>query len=165
MDTCCIVAKRSWDFSSTAFQLILTLVEISLILVSLYHDEIHRATRTFQILIGRHDTIGLIPCRAQQQQFSDALDALYFRGVGRNTSRHVRIWHRLKEMIGRADWFLVILSSKYIFEDKMTSLTNYFFQCGIMGVFPCLTSFSALMFGFDNGNLYLLVLRISMLYC
>ena len=23
-------------------------------------------------------------------------------------------------------------------------LTNYFFQCGIMGVFPCLTSFSTL---------------------
>ena len=34
MGTCCIIAKRSWDFSSTAFQLILTLVEISRILVS-----------------------------------------------------------------------------------------------------------------------------------
>ena len=31
-------------------------------------------------------------------------------------------------------------------------LTNYFFQCGTMGVFPCLTSFSALMFGFDNDT-------------
>ena len=41
----------------------------------------------------------------------DALDTLYFRGVGRNTSRHVRIWHRKKEMIGRTDWYLVILPS------------------------------------------------------
>ena len=121
MGTCCIVAERSWDFSSTAFQLILTLVEISRILVSLwahfylvslYNDWIHRVTRTFQILKGWHDAIRLIPCRAQQQQFSDALEALYFRGVGRNRSRHVRIWHRQKEMIGRTDWYLVILSSK-----------------------------------------------------
>ena len=42
-------------------------------------------------------------------------------------------------------------------------LTKYFFQCGIMGVIPCLTSLSALMFGFDNDNSYLLVLSISML--
>ena len=33
----------------------------------------------------------------------DALDTLYFRAVGRNTSRHVRIWHGQKEMIGRTD--------------------------------------------------------------
>ena len=43
---------------------------------------------------------------------SDALDTLDFRGVGRNTSRHVRVWHGQKEMIGRTDWYLVILSSK-----------------------------------------------------
>ena len=41
-----------------------------------------------------------------------ALETLYFRGVGKNTSRYVRIWHRQKEMIGRTDWYLVILSSK-----------------------------------------------------
>ena len=35
----------------------------------------------------------------------DALDTF-----GRNTSRHVRIWHGQKEMIGRTDWYLVILS-------------------------------------------------------
>ena len=49
--------------------------------------------------------VGLIPCHAQQQQFSDALDTLYLRGVGRNTSRQVRIWHRQTEMIGRTDWY------------------------------------------------------------
>ena len=43
-------------------------------------------------------------------------------------------------------------------------LTDYLFQCGMMGVNSCLTSFSALMFGFDNGSGYLLVLSISMLY-
>ena len=65
--------------------------------------------------------IGMIPCHAQQQQFSDALDMLYFRGVGRNTSQYVRIWHRQKERIGRTDWYLVILSSKtYVFEDRLT---------------------------------------------
>ena len=51
----------------------------------------------------------------------DALGTLYFRGVGRNTSRHVRIWHGQKKMIGRTDWYLVILSSNaYVFEDKLT---------------------------------------------
>ena len=46
----------------------------------------------------------------------DALDTLCFRGVGRNTNRHVRIWHEQKEMFGRTDWYLVILSSKtYVF--------------------------------------------------
>ena len=76
----------------------------------------------FSDIDGRHDAIGLIPCRAQQQQFSDSLDTLYFRGVGRNTSRHVRIWLEQKEMIGRTDWYLVILSSKtYVFEDKLTT--------------------------------------------
>ena len=51
----------------------------------------------------------------------DALDTLYFRGVGRNTSRYVRIGHGQKEMIGRTDWYLVILSSKtYVFEYKLT---------------------------------------------
>ena len=46
----------------------------------------------------------------------DALDTLYFSGVGRNTSRHVRIWHGQKEMTGRTDWYFVILSSKtYVF--------------------------------------------------
>ena len=50
-----------------------------------------------------------------------ALDTLYFRVIGRNTSRHVRIWNGQKEMIGRTDWYLVILSSKtYVFEDKLT---------------------------------------------
>ena len=48
----------------------------------------------------------------------DALDTLYF---GRNTSRHVLIWHGKKEIIGRTYWYLVILSSKtYDFEDKLT---------------------------------------------
>ena len=37
----------------------------------------------------------------------DALDTLYFRGVGSNTSRHVRTWYGQKEMIGRTDWYLV----------------------------------------------------------
>ena len=60
-------------------------------------------------------------------------------------------------MFGRTDWYLVILSSKtYVFEDKLTRCLSVgliiSFQCGIMGVFPCLTSFSALMFGFDNGK-------------
>ena len=51
----------------------------------------------------------------------DALDMLYFRGGGRNTSGHVRIWHGQKEMIGRTDWYLVIFSAKtYVFEDKLT---------------------------------------------
>ena len=51
----------------------------------------------------------------------DAFDTLYFRAVGRNASRHVRIWHGQKEMIGRTDWYLVILSSNtYVFEDKLT---------------------------------------------
>ena len=51
----------------------------------------------------------------------NALDTLNFRGVGRSTSRHVRIWHGQKDMIGRIDWYLVILSSKtYVFEDKLT---------------------------------------------
>ena len=45
----------------------------------------------------------------------DALDTLYFRDVGRNTSRHVRIWHGQKEMIGQTDWYLVILSSRHTF--------------------------------------------------
>ena len=54
-------------------------------------------------------------------EHGDALDTLYFRGVGRNTSQHVRIWHGQKEMIGRTDWYLVILSSKtYVFEDKLS---------------------------------------------
>ena len=50
-----------------------------------------------------------------------ARGTLYFRGVGRNTSRHVRIWHGQKEMIGPTDWYLDILYSKtYVFEDKLT---------------------------------------------
>ena len=70
--------------------------------------------RTFQILIGRHDWTDPMSCSAAT--ISDALDTLYFSGVGMSGYG----WDR-KILIGRIDWYLVILSSKtYVFEDKLT---------------------------------------------